>query len=153
MDSLLWRLHLQRRLCRCAARAHRLLPHTRWLPGSSAQGNNVGAARRFRRHFAVDVSTLCGCAIVFPSFSTNEGFAVITCHVFACVFSVACVFVLFLCHGVHRQTNRHSREMSEIVPARTRARAHAEITRTSLSCGGDECDADSLSLLIHTYTH
>ena len=67
-------------------------------------------------------------------------------------FSVACVCV-FLCHGVHRQTTRHSRDISEIVPVRPHARAHAEITRTPLSCGGDECDADSLSLLIRTYIH
>ena len=51
---------------------------------------------------------------------------------------------MFLFHGVHRQTNRHSREISEIVPAHARAHTHAEITRTPLSCGGDECDADSL---------
>jgi hypothetical protein len=63
-----------------------------------------------------------------------------------------CVCVC-LCHGVHRQTNRHSREISEIVPAHTRAHALAEITRTPLGCGGDECDADSLSLLIHTHIH
>ena len=63
---------------------------------------------------------------------------------------LVCVRV-FLCHGVHRQTNRHSREISEIVPAHTRVRAHAEITCMPLSCGGDECDADSLSLLIQSY--
>jgi hypothetical protein len=28
---------------------------------------------------------------------------------------------------------------------------HAEITRTPLNCGGDECDADLLSLLIQSY--
>ncbi len=33
----------------------------------------------------------------------------------------------------------------------THVRAHAEITRTPLSCGGDECDADSLSLLRQSY--
>ncbi len=55
------------------------------------------------------------------------------------------------CHGVHRQTNRHSREISEIVPAHTRAHALVEITRTPRSCGGDEFDADSISLRIHTY--
>ena len=35
----------------------------------------------------------------------------------------------------------------------THARAHtrAEVTRTPLSCGGDECDADSLSVLIQSY--
>jgi hypothetical protein len=60
---------------------------------------------------------------------------------------------VFLCHGVHRQTNRHSREISEIVPAHTRTRTHAEITRTTLSSGGDDCDADSLSLLTHICTH
>jgi hypothetical protein len=49
--------------------------------------------------------------------------------------------------------NRHSSEISEVVPAHTRARAHAEITRTPLSSGGDECDADSLSLLVHMYIH
>jgi hypothetical protein len=59
----------------------------------------------------------------------------------------------FLCHAVHRQTNRHSREISERVPAHARACTQAEITRTPLSCGGDECDIDSLSLLIHTYIH
>jgi hypothetical protein len=72
------------------------------------------------------------------------------------VFVVLCVCVcvcVCVCHGVHRQTNRHSREISEIVPAHTRAHTHAEITRTPLSCGGDECDADALSLLMHTYTH
>ncbi len=31
--------------------------------------------------------------------------------------------VCILCHGVHRQTDRHSREISEIVPAHTGARA------------------------------
>ncbi len=60
---------------------------------------------------------------------------------------------VFLCQGVHRQTNRHSRESSEIVPARTHAHTQVEITCTPLSCGNDECDADSLSLLIHTYIH
>ncbi len=59
----------------------------------------------------------------------------------------------FLCHGVHRQTNRHSREISETVPSHMRVCEHAEITRTPLSCDGDECDADSLSLLIHIYIH
>jgi hypothetical protein len=71
------------------------------------------------------------------------------CLCFSCCL---CVCVL-LCHGVHRQTNRHSWEISEIVPAHRRARTHAEITRTPLSCGGDECDADSLSLLRHIYIH
>jgi hypothetical protein len=68
------------------------------------------------------------------------------------VFFVVLVRVcVCLCYSVHRQTNRHSREISEIVPAHTRAHALVEITRTPLSCGGDECDADSLSLRIHTY--
>jgi hypothetical protein len=49
--------------------------------------------------------------------------------------------------------DRHSREISEIVPAHTRAHARAESTRTRLSCGGDECDADQLSLLIHIHTN
>ena len=35
----------------------------------------------------------------------------------------------------------------------THARTHAEITRTPLSCGGDECDANSLSLLRQSYKH
>ena len=34
---------------------------------------------------------------------------------------------------------------------RTHVRTHAEITRTPLSCSGDECDADSLSLLRQSY--
>jgi hypothetical protein len=72
--------------------------------------------------------------------------------VFVVMLVCVCVCVC-LCHGVHRQTNRHSREISEIVPAHTRAHTHAEITRTPLSCGGDECDADALSLLIRIYIH
>ena len=59
----------------------------------------------------------------------------------------------FLFHGVQRQMKRDSSEISEIVSAHTHACTHAEMTRTRLSCGGDECDADSLSLLIHTYIH
>ena len=58
-----------------------------------------------------------------------------------------------LCHGVHRQPNRHSREISEIVPAQTRARAHIRTSLAHPSAGGDECDADSLSLLMHKYIH
>ncbi len=62
-----------------------------------------------------------------------------------------CVCV-FLCHGVHRQTNRHSREISDIVPANTRAHTHAEITCTRLSCG---CWTliRSRSSYNHTYQH
>jgi hypothetical protein len=45
---------------------------------------------------------------------------------------LVCVCVCVLCHGVHQQTNRHSEEITEVVP---------------------ECDADSLSLLIHTNKH
>jgi apolipoprotein N-acyltransferase len=56
------------------------------------------------------------------------------------VFLVLLAFVcVCLCHGVHRQTNRHSRGISEVVPAHTRSRTHAEITRAPLGCGGDEC--------------
>ncbi len=42
-------------------------------------------------------------------------------HVFLELLVCVCVF---LCHGVHRQTNRHSREISETVPAHTRAHTH-----------------------------
>ena len=63
-----------------------------------------------------------------------------------------CVCV-FLFHGVHGRQKDTSREISEIVPANTRACTHVEITHTRLSCGGDECDADSLSLRIHIYKH
>ncbi len=59
----------------------------------------------------------------------------------------------FLCHGGHRETNRHSREIIETVPAHMRVWAHVEITRNPLSCGGDECDDDSFSLLIHIHTN
>ncbi len=62
------------------------------------------------------------------------------------------VWLFFFCHGGTAE-NRHSREISERVPAHARACTHTEITRTPLSCSGDECDADSLSLLIHTYVH
>ncbi len=63
-----------------------------------------------------------------------------------------CVCV-FWCHGVYREMNRHSREISETVPAHKRAHTHRQITRTPLSCGGDECDADSLSLRILICIH
>ncbi len=43
--------------------------------------------------------------------------------VFLVLLVCVCVCVL-LCHGVHRQTNRDSREISEIVPAYTRAHTH-----------------------------
>ncbi len=64
VDSGLWRLQLQRRLRRCAARAHRLLPHGSWYTVSWGQGHNVGAARRFPRHASDDVSTLM-CVLVW----------------------------------------------------------------------------------------
>jgi hypothetical protein len=38
-----------------------------------------------------------------------------------------------VCYGVHRQTNRHSSEISEIVPEHTRARVHVEIIHTPLT--------------------
>ncbi len=50
------------------------------------------------------------------------------------VFSVTCVCVcvcVCLCHGVHRQTNRDSREISEVVPAHTqRARTCRDHSHT-----------------------
>jgi hypothetical protein len=47
-----------------------------------------------------------------------------------------------------------SREISEIVPASTHACAReAEITHAPLNCGGDEFDADALSLLMHIHTN
>ena len=42
------------------------------------------------------------------------------------VFLAWLVCVFSLCHGVHRQTNRHSREISEIGPAHARAHAHVQ---------------------------
>ncbi len=64
VDGGLWRLQLQRRLRRCAARPHRLLPHASWYTGTFVERNNVGAARRFPRHAADDVSTLM-CVLVW----------------------------------------------------------------------------------------
>ncbi len=43
----------------------------------------------------------------------------------------------------------HFYEHARQVSAHTRV--HAEITRTPFRCGGDECDADSLSLLRQSY--
>ncbi len=108
----------------------------------------VPVIRRFYRAFIASVS-------VWFVWLSTEILCLSESVYFACVFGVACVCVLecFLCHGVHWQTNRHSREISEIVPVHTRVCAHAEITRTRLSCGGDECDVESLSLLIHIYIH
>ena len=66
VDIGLWRLQLQRRLRRCAARAVRLLPHARWHTRPFKQGHNVGAAQRFPRHVEDDVSTmLCVCVCLF----------------------------------------------------------------------------------------
>jgi hypothetical protein len=50
-------------------------------------------------------------------------------HVISVLLVCLCVC---LCHGVHRQTNRHSRDISEIVPAHTLAYTLAEITHTRL---------------------
>jgi hypothetical protein len=69
---------------------------------------------------------------------------------------LVCVCLCVLCLGVQRETKRHSREIREIVQAlHTIAHTpwHTEITRTPLNCGGDERDADSLSLLIRRYIH
>ena len=45
----------------------------------------------------------------------------------------------------------HFMSMHDSCQQHTHASADVEITRTLLSCGGDECDADSLSLLIQSY--
>jgi hypothetical protein len=77
-------------------------------------------------------------------------FSIIFWRVFACVSIVAFVCVCFVVSRrapAAKQT--HSAEISEIVPAHARAHTHAEITSAPLSCGGDECDADSLLLLRH----
>jgi hypothetical protein len=52
------------------------------------------------------------------------------------------------CHGVHRQTNRHSREISEIGLAHARARSKVEVTHTPLSCGGDECERTQVCMFV-----
>jgi hypothetical protein len=46
-----------------------------------------------------------------------------------CLCFQCCLCVCVLCDGVHRQTNRHSREISEIVPAHSRARTHMPRSR------------------------
>jgi hypothetical protein len=69
VESGLRQLHLQRRLRQCAARPHRLLPHTSWYAGSFIEGYNVGAARRFPKHVADDVSTsMCVLVLVCDCF-------------------------------------------------------------------------------------
>ncbi len=66
VDIGLWRLHVQRRLRRCAARAVRLLPHASWHTRPFKQGHHFGAGRRFRRHGEDGVSTMiCVCMCVF----------------------------------------------------------------------------------------
>jgi hypothetical protein len=73
VDIGLWRLHVQRRLRRCAARAVRLLPHARWHKREHGrwqscpikQGYHFGADRRFHRHGEHGVSTMiCVCVRV-----------------------------------------------------------------------------------------
>ena len=80
---------------------------------------------------------VCFCVTVYV--------CVCLCHLCVCV----CVFVS-RCAPADKQTQQ--RDQRNSARTHTRVRAHSEITRTPLSCGGDECDADSLSLLIHTYT-
>jgi hypothetical protein len=43
----------------------------------------------------------------------------------------------------------HARQLS----AHTHTHTHLEICRTPLSCGGAECDADSLSLRVQSIIH
>ncbi len=77
VDIGLWRLYLQRRPHRCAARAVRLLPYGRWHTKSSWQGHNVGAGRRFRRHGEDGVSTmmcLCERVCLFLAFDLSVAF-------------------------------------------------------------------------------
>jgi Ca2+/H+ antiporter len=56
---------------------------------------------------------LCGCAIVFSPFITNEVYSRIIWHVDACIFSVACVCVC-VCVFVSRcvQTDRQTQWMN-----------------------------------------
>jgi hypothetical protein len=61
--------------------------------------------------------------------------------------SLMCMDVSVLC----LPTFMSMHDGCEHTRARTHARAHSEITHTPLSCGGEECDADSLSLLIQSY--
>ena len=73
------------------------------------------------------------------------------CLCFLCFLCVCvCVFVS-RCAPADKQTQW--RDLRNSTSTNVLTNTHAEITRTPLSCGGDECDADSLSLLIHTYIH
>jgi hypothetical protein len=63
----------------------------------------------------------------FPSVTTQSDLCFTNVYARICL-----LFVHFYEHA--RQLSAHTR-------------AHAEITCTPLSCGGDECDADALSLL------
>jgi hypothetical protein len=57
--------------------------------------------------------------------------------------SVFCLSTFMSMHASCQHTRAHA--------CRDHSHTHAEITRTPLSCGGDECDADSLSLLRQSY--
>jgi hypothetical protein len=58
----------------------------------------------------------------------------------------------FLSHGVHWQTNRHSRKISEILPAHRRAHTHAEISLTQPSVVTSVTLIRSRSSYTYTYT-
>jgi hypothetical protein len=79
-------------------------------------------------------------------------------HMHAHVHVHACVFISFLFFRW-----KHCRMYASLICLSTFMSMHdscqhthartAEITRTHLSCHGDECDADSLSLLRQSYIH
>ncbi len=80
-------------------------------------------------------------------------FSINTWHAFAFVPSFACVCVcIFLCHGVHRQTNSHSGDISEIVPAHTHALVQRWLAHPWAAVVTSMTLIRSRSLYTHTYT-
>jgi hypothetical protein len=79
----------------------------------------------------------CACmrAYLFPFLSVKTQSYVFFTNVYE---RICFLFVHFYEHA--RQLSAHTR-------------THEEITRTPLSCGGDACDADSLSLLRQSYSN
>jgi hypothetical protein len=109
------------------------LPNTLFLVDTGIFLWNTTSCRPCHRTFLPGFHRFGECACCFSWLSTailrlSESVDFLSfLDMYLPVFLVLLVCVcVCLCHGVHRQTNRHSREISEIGPAQTRALEHMQ---------------------------